>query len=250
MFTRLLVGLDGSPRADAAFEQAVLLGTRFGSTLIVAYVREPHAPAADGPAMLERARERVAAAGLHVETNALTGHADVELAELAKTADAVLVGRRGVATKRDALGPTVVSLIRIAERCVIVCGGVPSPMHSIAVAFDGRDTSRRALELAMQFASVTESTVHIIHANNDHEEGLKVVGVAEATLSIQRVAFVTHVEAGKPGEVVARVIERTHCDALFAGAHMSHVDGRPSAVVVSHAEEILRHTDIPVVIQP
>jgi nucleotide-binding universal stress UspA family protein len=74
--------------------------------------------------------------------------------------------------------------------------------------------------------------------------------VAEATLSMQRVAFVTHVEPGKPGEVMARVIQRIHCDALFAGAHMSHVDGRPSAVVVSHAEEILRHTDIPVVIQP
>jgi len=76
------------------------------------------------------------------------------------------------------------------------------------------------------------------------------VGVAEAALSMQRVAFVTHVESGTPGEVVARVIKRIRCDSLFAGAHMSHTDGRPSAVVVSHAEQILRHTDIPVVIQP
>lgn len=250
MFTRLLVGLDGSPRADSAFEQAVLLGKRFGSTLIVAYVREPDARDADGAAMLDRARERVLAAGLQIETVALTGHADVELAELAKTADAVLVGRRGVTTQRDALGPTVASLVRIAERCVIVCGGLASPMQSIAVAFDGRDTSRRALELAMQFATVAESTVHIIHASDDREAGLTVVGVAEATLSMQRVPFVTHVEGGKPGEVVARVIKRTRCDALFAGAHMRQVEGRPSTVVVSHAEEILRSTDIPVVIQP
>ncbi|PYO99738.1 MAG: hypothetical protein DMD61_06335 [Gemmatimonadetes bacterium] len=250
MFTRLLVGLDGSPRADSAFEQAVFLGKRFGSTVMVAYVKEPDGRETDGPAMLDRARERVLAAGLQVEVSALKGHADVELAELAKTADAVLVGRRGVTTKGDALGPTVTSLIRIAERCVIVCGGLPSAMRSIAVAFDGRDTSRRALELAMQFASVAESTVHIVHANDDREAGLKVVGVAEATLSMQRVPFVTHVEAGKPGEVVARVVKRTKCDALFAGAHMSHEEGRPSAVVVSHAEEILRHTDIPVVIQP
>jgi len=250
VFTRLLVGLDGSPRADAAFEQAVLLGKRFGSTLIVAYVRDPGGRDVDGPAMLDRARDRVVAAGLQVEVTAVTGEPDVELADLAKTADAVLVGRRGVTTKGDALGPTATSLIRIAERCVIVCGGLPSPMQAIAVAFDGHDTSRRALERAMQFATVAESTVHIIHASDDREEGLKVVGVAEATLSMERVAFVTHVEAGKPGEVVARVIKRTRCDSLFAGAHMSHVEGRPSAVIVSHAEEILRHTDIPVVIQP
>ena len=250
MFTRLLVGLDGSPRADSAFEQAVGLGKRFGSTIFVAYVDEPGGRSVDGAAMLDRARERLLAAGLKVETVALAGHPDVELAELAKSADAVLVGRRGVTTKGDALGPTVTSLIRIAERCVIVCGGQPSPMRSLAVAFDGRDTSRRALELAMQFASVAESTIHVIHASDDREAGLKVVGVAEATLSMERVAFVTHVEAGKPGEVVARVIKRVRCDALFAGAHMSHREGRPSAVVVSHAEEILRHTDIPVVIQP
>jgi len=244
------VGLDGSPRADSAFEQAVVLGKRFGSTILVVYVQEPDGRPADGTAMLERARERVLATGLKVEIVALAGEPDVELADLAKTVDAVLVGRRGVTTKGEALGPTVASLIRIAERCVIVCGGLPSPMQSLAVAFDGRDTSRRALELAMQFASVVDSTIHLIHANNDTEAGLKVVGVAEATLSMQRVVFVTHVEPGTPGEVVARVIKRIRCDALFVGAHMSHQPGRPSAVVVSHAEEILRHTDIPVVIQP
>jgi nucleotide-binding universal stress UspA family protein len=67
---------------------------------------------------------------------------------------------------------------------------------------------------------------------------------------MQRVAFVTHVEPGSPGEVVARVIKRLRCDSLFAGAHMSHEPGRPSVVVVSNAEDILRQTDIPVFIQP
>src|SRR5439155_4227733 len=114
----------------------------FGSTIIVAYVRERHGYQTDGAAMLDRARERVLAAGLQVEATELTGEADVELAELAKTADAVLVGRRGVTTQGGALGPTVISLIRIAERCVIVCGGLPSPMQSIAVAFDGGDRDR------------------------------------------------------------------------------------------------------------
>ncbi|PYO15423.1 MAG: hypothetical protein DMD31_05920 [Gemmatimonadetes bacterium] len=123
-------------------------------------------------------------------------------------------------------------------------------MTSCALAFDGRETSRRALELAASFATVVGSTVHVIHAAEDRDAGLQVVGVAEAMLSMQRVPFVTHVEPGKPGEVVAQVIKRTRCDALFAGAHLSHQHGRPSAVVVSHAEEILRHTDIPVVIQP
>jgi nucleotide-binding universal stress UspA family protein len=250
VFTRLLVGLDGSPRADAAFEQAVVLAQRFGSTVVVAYVRERGGRPADGAAMLDRARERLLAAGVRAEVVEREGEPDVELATLAKGVDAALVGRRGVTTTGDALGPTVSSLIRIAERCVIVSGGLPSPMASCALAFDGRETSQRALELAARFATIVGSTVHVIHAAQDRDAGLQVVGVAEAVLSMQRVPFVTHVEVGKPGEVVAQVIKRTRCDALFAGAHLSARQGRPSAVVVSHAEEILRHTDIPVVIQP
>jgi len=250
VFTRLLIGLDGSPGADEALEQAVALSRRFGSTLVVAHVREGQAGRAgeDGAAMLERAGERVRAAGLKVETALRDGDPDTELAALAKESDAVLVGRRGGTSREGELGATVSSLIKIAERCVIVCGSKPSPMDACAVAYDGRETSRRALELAARFASIAHSTVHIIHATIDRAAGLQVVGEAEAVLSLQGVTFVTHIESGTPGEVVARVVARTKCDALFAGAHITH--GRDSKVTLSHAEQILRQTDIPVVVQP
>ena len=247
MFTRLLVGLDGSPRADAALEQAVVLGERFHSTVLVVHVREPGG--ADGTAMLDRARERLLAAALQGEMVEETGTPDAVLATLARETDAVLVGRHGTTTK-NALGPTVTSLIGHAGRCVIACAGLPSPMRSCAVAFDGKETSQRALELAVRFASVVNSTVHVIHAADDRDAGLKVLGAAEAALSMQRVAFGSHLEAGAPGEVIARVIRRIGCDALFAGAHMEQREGRASVAGVSNVEEILLHTDIPVVVQP
>jgi nucleotide-binding universal stress UspA family protein len=247
MFTRLLVGLDGSPRADGALEQAVVLGERFHSTVFVAHVREPGG--ADGTAMLDRARERLLAAGLQGETVEKTGAPDEVLAALAQETDAVLLGRHGTQTRKG-LGPTVTSLIRHAGRCVIACAGLPSPMRSCAVAFDGRETSQRALELAVRFASVANSTVHVIHAADDRDAGLKVLGAAEAALSMQRVAFDSHIEAGPPGEVIARVVKRVGCDALFAGAHLEARPGRASLAGVSHVEEILLHTDIPVVVQP
>src|SRR2546426_9562443 len=93
VFTRLLVGLDGSPRADSAFEQAVVLGQRFGSTVVVAYVREPGRP--DEGAMLERARERLLAAGLTPETVAEQGEPDVVLARLPAGGGPPPGGRRG-----------------------------------------------------------------------------------------------------------------------------------------------------------
>lgn len=246
MFTRLLVGLDGSPRADAALEQAVMLGERFHSTVLVAHVREPGGPG--GAAMLDRARERLLAAELTAELVEETGAADTVLSQLAQETDAVLLGRHG--THAAALGPTFTSVIRHAGRCVIACAGLPSRMRSCAVAYDGGETSQRALELAVRFASVVNSTVHVIHAAEDREAGLQVLGAAEATLSMQRIPFVSHVEPGPPGEVIARVIKRVGCDALFAGAHMEPREGRASVATVSHAEQILMRTDIPVVVQP
>jgi len=248
VFTRLLIGLDGSPSADAALEQAIVLGARFKATLVVGHVAENKKDAEGGAAMLGRAAERIRGTGLHADVVLRQGDPDTELAGLAKEADAVLVGRRGIHTQGAELGPTAASLIKIAERCVIVCGGKPSPMNACAVAFNGGETARRALDFAGRFASILQSTIHIIYATPNHAAGVQVVGAAEAVLSLQGVAFVTHIEPGTPGEVVAKVVQRTQCDALFAGAHVTH--GRTSKVTVSHAEEILRHTDIPVIVQP
>jgi nucleotide-binding universal stress UspA family protein len=248
MFTRLLIGLDGSTTADEALEQAVVLAHRFKATLVVAHVREAAAGrrAPHGAKLLERAAERAQAAHVQAETVLRRGDPVTELAALARDVDAVLVGRRGSSSPAGALGTTVASLIRIAERCVIVCGSTPSPMSACAIAFDGRETSLRALALVGRFASIAQSTVHIIHATIDAGMGTMVVGEAEAALSLQGVDFVTHLERGTPAEAVARVIQRTKCDALFAGAHVAS----GSAVTVSHAEQILKRTDSPLVIQP
>jgi len=252
VFTRLLVGLDGSPNGDEALEQAVHLGLRFKSTLVVVHVTETHGLSrrtTETGELLQRAKERVTDAGLGVETILKHGAPDTELAALAGDVDAVLVGRRGRSSPADILGRTVTWLIRIAQRTVIVCASKPSPMNSCAIAYDGRETAQRALALVVRFASVTHSTVHVIHATVDPAMGTMVIGEAEAMLSLQGVKFVTHVEPGTPGAAVARVIERTKCDALFAGAHVGS-GSRRSDVTISHAEEILLHTDIPVVIQP
>jgi len=246
VFTRLLVGIDGSPAGDAGLEQGVVLGRQFRSTIVVAHIVPDGGGRTDVSRLLDAARERVWAGSLTAEVIETSGAPDLELARLAQGVDAVLVGRRGSSTPSPALGPTAVSLIRIARCCVIVCGGTASAMRSCAIAFDGGETSMRALELAARFASVAGTVLHIIHAAADRMRALQVVGVAEATLSLQRVEFVTHIDSGRPGEVIARVLKETRCDGLFAGAHAARRGGPAD----SHVEEILRHTEIPVLVQP
>ena len=251
MFTRLLVGLDESPQADAALEQAVILGRRFRSTILVACVAAREAGEGSGEAeqLAARGAFRVEAGGLKGESLVRHGAPDATLAELAGDVDATLIGRHGSATRPGAgvLGKVAASVVRLARRPVIVCGPVPTPMRSCAVAWDGRNT--RALQLAGRFATVVGSTVHVIHANADRAAGVAILGGAEAALSLLGVSFVSHVEAGEPADVVARVVREARADALFAGAHVPRSRlGAPR--LASHAEEILTQTVIPVVIQP
>src|SRR5262249_57114119 len=97
MFTRLLVGLDGSPHADAALEQAVVLARRFHSLIIVAAVEETDKGGAQAAAALvDRGRVRVAAAGLEGDARQQQGGPDVALPQLAQGVEAGLVGRRRV----------------------------------------------------------------------------------------------------------------------------------------------------------
>jgi nucleotide-binding universal stress UspA family protein len=241
MFTRLLVGIDGSPQADIALEQAVVLGERFRSTLMIVHVRERRDSDAD---LLTRAAERVAAAGVAVEPVAESGDPADILVRLAAGADLVCIGRQG-RKRTAALGPTAQTVIKRAGKGTMVCGGTPSPMRRVAVAYDGGETSQRALDLALRYAAVAGSELDVIHAG-DPAAGAPVVAQAEMALSMNPVVYRTHVRPGEPGVVVAAVIRESRCDALFAGAHVEAGRGPD----VSHAEAILVETDIPVIIQP
>lgn len=247
MFTRLLVGLDGSPQADAALEQAVILGKRFRATILVAAGRDESSDETSVHDLVDRGVFRVEAGGLRASGLVQAGAPDAALADLAGDVDATLIGRHGSATRVHGLGLVAASIVRLARGPVIVCGPAPTPMRSCAVAWDGRNT--RALQLAARFASVVGGTVHVIHANADRAAGVSILGGAEAALSLLGVSFVSHVEPGEPGDVVARVVREARADALFAGAHVPRGPlGAPS--LASHAEEILTHTVIPVVVQP
>src|SRR6266850_2871798 len=119
MFTRLLVGLDGSPTSLVALSQAILLGQRFGATIVLAHITTPElervsgrpswgAPWAEAPRtahwdataygaeLLQDAARAVARAGLQAKPVQTRGRAAEELRRLAADCDATLIGRAGV----------------------------------------------------------------------------------------------------------------------------------------------------------
>ncbi|MGH7701768.1 MAG: universal stress protein [Gemmatimonadales bacterium] len=271
MFTKLLVGLDGSPQAQVALAQAISVGGRFRSTIVVAHVARLEAqeerlyqtlgaPWTEGRPtplarsaqtmeeaagkLLEDAAGAVRRAGLPVETVYRAGEVAVELFELSAGVDAVFVGRVGLRGVSDPLGPDTRELIRRAPTPLVVCGTVVSAMNRCGVAYDGEASSREALALAARYAEVAGAHLDVIHSTRDEAKGREILARAAMALSAAPVHFETHLERGDVHEAVANAVRRLDCNALFAGTHRE--EGRWS--VPSHTEAILRATDIPVVV--
>ncbi|HKV75044.1 MAG TPA: universal stress protein [Gemmatimonadales bacterium] len=271
MFTRLLVGLDGSPQSETALSQAIGIGRQFRSALVLVHVvrrgvvdellvrslgapwREgradpqeavPEALAGAGAHILDEAADAVVRAGLTVERVVRSGEVVGELLDLAASADAVLVGRIGHTRGEDPLGPDTRELIRKAPTPTIVCGSSVSPMDRCAVAYDGEGPSVKALMLAARYAQVAGARLDVIHAATEPMRGREILAHAGMALSEFPLDFETHLEGPDIDRVVPEALRRLDSNALFAGATRQ----AGQVLVPSHIEAILRATDIPVVV--
>lgn len=255
MFTRLLVGLDGSDPSRVALAQAIELGRRFRARLLLAHVSRDAAVAAlEGPgrdtgaftlAILDEAAAAAAEAGLQGEMVQRRGDVVTQLFSLAHEADAVFVGRVGLRT-RDPLGPDTRQLIQRCPIPVFVAATSVAAFERCAVAYDGQETSQRALAFAARFVGIRGGRLEVITAGDDEAAARETLARAAAAMSESPLRFGTFFAPGPIGAAVNRAINELGCDALFVGAHQE--GGR--AHVPSHTEELLAATDIPVVVHP
>jgi nucleotide-binding universal stress UspA family protein len=285
MFASLLVGLDGSPGADAALATAIALGRRFHSTIVLAAVVDvrvleapllsgtgavgaggapaswPDAVASTsasthglGEVMSERADRllaagagRVRAAGLVAQTARPLGTVDDELLELAEEAEALVVGRRGELREGGALGAHTVRVVRRAPRPVVVAGERDSAFVRPLVAYDGSETSGAALALAARYAATAEVALDVVHVSDDAAEAAALLARAEAALARRDVDVATHVApvGGGVGPAVAAWAAAHGADMLVCGAHGGR---RRSWSIGSQTEALLRATPLPTIV--
>jgi nucleotide-binding universal stress UspA family protein len=269
MFTSVLVGLDGSRASQVALAQAILIGRRFRSRVVLAHVleREPIGSGlarAVGAAWMERwttgagseeaaraasqlledAAAAVRRAGLQAEIALRTGDVVEVMQELSEGVGVVVVGRAGVKAGADPLGPDVRALVRKLHRPLLVCGSATSPMDRCLVAYGGSSLSEQALTFAARYAAITDAHLDVVHVTADPEAGLTVLARAAHVLSVTPVRFETHLVEGSLEEGIADAVRRLAVNAAFTGAHRA--DGEQ--LVASHTEVILRATDIPVLV--
>jgi len=275
MFQRLLVGLDGSAGADAALDAALMLGRRAGATIVLAAVTEirlleapifeaagplwtegmPLAPVASeirevldarAKRFLAEGSDRVAEAGLAVETVRAVGIVDEELLRLAETTDAVVIGRRGeLQTHPGKIGAVTSHIIKSALRPVLVAGDHPSAFERPVVAFDGGETSGHALEAAARFAAEHHLPLDVVHVADDPRDAEAMLAAASTIAAARGVTPRAFALSGDIVDAIADWVTRNGGDFLIVGEHGGRGTPWPLG---SHAEKLIRATSVPVLV--
>lgn len=272
----ILVPLDGSASADAAFGLALRLAAPSGEVIVVhvinrnAVIAECVTPyggdalpaldalAADEREIFARASALAHAAGVKLSTLALDGPPAACIARAARTrgVDAIAMGthgRRGLA--RIVLGNTAAGVLHDTDLPTFVvheasAAKAAAPFREVLVALDASEAASNAARLAVDLASRDDGRVFLAHVvEHDAGEAAQAQALAEAasyalTSGVAADSAELH---GDPVDALLIAAETRHANLIAIGAQ-----GRASGPfrMGSVAESIVRTSPVPVLVVP
>jgi nucleotide-binding universal stress UspA family protein len=172
VFARVLVGTDGSPRAEEAVRQSARLASATQSPLEIAFVIDTGRPhdgdvELEGETALQRAAAIAAEAGAEADVRILAGDPAKTLMSEAEEEGTDLIGigpDAGLLGGAIRIGQTAARVLGEARCSVLVARpATPAFPSGIACAVDGSETSVGTAALAAGVASATGAELRLIH---------------------------------------------------------------------------------------
>ncbi len=169
---RILVGTDGSPRAEEAARQAVRLAAALGAALEFVFVVDTERPhpsdvEAEGEAALARVARLAADAGIQAPTRLVAGEPSHTLVAEAEEhgVDLLCVGPdAGILGGAVRIGQVAAHVVREAT-CSVLLGREAGPSFPVRIAcgVDGSEGSVATATLAAGLAAATGAELRLLH---------------------------------------------------------------------------------------
>ncbi len=276
MIRNILVALDGSQHAEGALEYALWLASRLRAKVIGGHVIdivsiegsflhdvsgslgfEPYLDFSSkmrealherGRALLELFRTRCTDRGVACDTTMPLGVVANEICDLARTADLVVLGHRGVNEQFSTglLGGTTESVARKSPKPVLVCPSTFREVTKPLLAYDGSQRASAAMHMAAELSSALGLPLTVLHVARADGDGESVLAEARRYLAAYDVPVTYESVTGPPHQRIVDVLRERGYDLLTIGAygHSRIIE----MVLGSTTEFVLRNSPAPVLL--
>lgn len=267
VFARVLVGTDGSPRAEEAVRQSGRLASATAAPLEIAFVIDTGRPhegnvELEAEAALQRAAAIAAEAGVEADVRILAGDPAKTLMSEAEEEEADLIGvgpDAGLLGGAIRIGQTAARVLGEARCSVLVARpATPAFPSRIACGVDGSETSVGTATLAAGIASAAEAELRLIHVipvfRGDNSEWTLGDGepsppemepAVEAALA-RGVQPVREMAMGRPENALLEAASRNGTELLVVGYR--GVRGVRKVLLGSVSEHAAHHARCPVLV--
>ncbi len=275
MIKTILVGIDGSEHARTAVQSALWLADRLHGCVVALHVVdivsiegsffhdisgslgfEPYLDFSTkmrgvlqerGRALLDAFAAEAEQRGVRTDTVLGMGIVANEIAERARTADLVVIGRRGLNERFSTglLGGTAESVTRKCPKPVLIVPIEFRECRRPLLAYDGSPRAASAMQQAAEFCATLGLPLTVLTVNRDEEQGRRTLNEATEYLRPYTVSAEFELQqTGNAPERIANFIRERGHDLLFIGAygHSRIIE----MVLGSTTEYVLRNADCPV----
>ncbi len=274
MIKSILVGVDASAQAAAAREHAVELARAYQARVVGVHVLDvrllelppyleysyegiPLVPMPaeilegfreKGERVLEEFRRSLDGSGVAVESRLEEGVPAETVAEIGRTHDLIIVGKRGEHARwgHDLLGSTAESVVRRASTPVLLAEQEARPIKGMLLLFDGSQSAGRALRLAADLATTLKASLRVLTVGDDEEAAGTVQEGARSYLSAFDLTTDFRIAAGEAVMVTLEHLEEEPTDLVIMGRQGHSLIRR--LILGSTSEQLMRELPGPVLL--
>lgn len=203
---------------------------------------------AQGRAILEDAQEIVEADGVRIETRLRQGDLVDTILAKEDTGDLIVIGKRGEAADfaKLHLGSNLERVIRSSHKPVFVANREFKPVEKALIAFDGGQSSLKAVDYLTRNDLLTDIPVTLAFAGVETAEVRQSLANAKATLTGGGFNAQIVIHKGKPEETLGRLVEDDAFDLVIMGAY-GHSRIR-NLIIGSTTSEMIRTCKVPILL--
>jgi nucleotide-binding universal stress UspA family protein len=202
-----------------------------------------------GEAILEDATEQLKAAGVaDVVADQKHGRLSDSIDSYEREADLVVIGKRGNHADFAAghIGHNLERVVRSCKHPVLVASREFMKMDSFVLAFDGGESSKKAVEYAVNQPLLSGMHCYLLYVGSGKPKIEADLATAKKSLEAAGYEVTVEQREGEPDKVIGDVVAQDHIDLLVMGAY-GHSQIR-HLIVGSTTTAMIRTVKIPVLL--